>query len=72
MQITDIPAKFPIPFANNAGASYIRTVPTDHVDATTTDAPRRQLSSGRLTVCQVSPLCIGTSTLWLTRCLLLA
>lgn len=39
MQITDIPTKFPIPFANNAGASYIRPVPTDHVDATTTDAP---------------------------------
>lgn len=39
MQLVDIPAKFSIPFANNAGASYIRSVPKDHVTATTEDAP---------------------------------
>lgn len=28
MQSSDIPAKFPIPFANGAGASFVRNIPT--------------------------------------------
>lgn len=39
MQSSDIPAKFPIPFASGAGSSYIRAIPKDHVAPTTTDAP---------------------------------
>lgn len=39
MHQTDIPARFPIPFANNAGAGYIRTIPQAHQAATTSDAP---------------------------------
>lgn len=39
MQQSDLPTRFPIPFAASAGASYIRTVPTDPVTPTTTDAP---------------------------------
>lgn len=39
MNQTDHPRRFPIPFANNAGASYIRTVPKDHQAATSSDAP---------------------------------
>lgn len=39
MQTSQIPPKFPIPFANNAGGGFIRAIPTAHVAATTTDAP---------------------------------
>jgi hypothetical protein len=39
MQQSDLPTRFPIPFAASAGASYIRTVPKDPVTPTTTDAP---------------------------------
>lgn len=39
MQTSQIPDKFPIPFANNAGAGYIRPIPEDHQAATGTDAP---------------------------------
>jgi microcystin-dependent protein len=28
MQVSNIPVKFPIPWANNAGADYVRTIPT--------------------------------------------
>lgn len=39
MNQADHPRRFPIPFANNAGASYVRTVPQDHQAATSSDAP---------------------------------
>jgi hypothetical protein len=39
MQTSDLPARFPIPFANNAGGSYIRTIPSAHVAASGSDAP---------------------------------
>lgn len=39
MQLSDLPLRFPIPFANNAGSAFIRSIPKDHVDATSTDAP---------------------------------
>lgn len=39
MQSTDIPARFPKPFAAGAGGSYIRAIPVEHVNATSTDAP---------------------------------
>jgi hypothetical protein len=39
MNQIDHPRRFPIPFANNAGASYIRTVPQAHQAATGGDAP---------------------------------
>ena len=39
MQTTDIPTRFPIPFANGAGGSYIRPIPTAHVAASGSDAP---------------------------------
>ncbi|AOR76348.1 gp53-like domain-containing protein [Novosphingobium resinovorum] len=39
MQQSDLPARFNIPFANNAGASYIRQIPQAHQTPTTSDAP---------------------------------
>ncbi len=39
MQLSDIPVRFPVPFASSAGAGYIRAIPTPHQTATTTDAP---------------------------------
>lgn len=39
MQYSDIPSKFPIPFAASAGAGYIRAIPVAHQTATATDAP---------------------------------
>ena len=39
MNQADHPRRFPIPFANNAGAGFVRTVPDDHQTATSTDAP---------------------------------
>lgn len=39
MQQSDLPARFNIPFANNAGSSYIRQVPQAHQTPSTTDAP---------------------------------
>jgi hypothetical protein len=39
MQLSDLPTRFPIPFGNNAGASYIRSIPQAHVDASLSDAP---------------------------------
>ncbi|MDF2386585.1 hypothetical protein JMG10_34300 [Nostoc ellipsosporum NOK] len=39
MQLSDLPARFPIPFGNNAGASFIRTIPQAHQTPTPTDAP---------------------------------
>lgn len=39
MQQTDIPVRFPIPFANSAGSGQIRPIPTVHQTATATDAP---------------------------------
>lgn len=39
MQLSDLPARFPIPFADSAGSGYIRPIPTNHVAATGTDAP---------------------------------
>jgi hypothetical protein len=39
MNQADHPRRFPIPFANSAGASYIRTVPKDAVTPTASDAP---------------------------------
>lgn len=39
MQQSDLPARFPIPFGNSAGASYIRTIPKDPVAPTGSDAP---------------------------------
>ena len=39
MNLSDMPPRFPIPFANNAGASYIRSIPQAHQTATGTDAP---------------------------------
>jgi len=39
MQLSDIPRRFPIPFASSAGGDYVRDIPKDHVDATDTDAP---------------------------------
>lgn len=39
MNQTDVPTRFPIPFANAAAGSYIRPIPTNHVAATSTDAP---------------------------------
>jgi hypothetical protein len=39
MQQTDIPPLFPIPFANAAGSSYIRAIPTAHQAPTSSDAP---------------------------------
>lgn len=39
MNQSDIPTRFPIPFANSAGGGYIRPVPKDHVAASSTDAP---------------------------------
>ena len=39
MQQSDLPRRFPVPFANSAGGSYIREIPTDAVTPTSTDAP---------------------------------
>jgi hypothetical protein len=39
MQTSQIPTKFPIPFANNAGAGFIRPIPQAHQAATSSDAP---------------------------------
>jgi len=39
MQLSDLPRRFPIPFADGAGSAYIRAIPTDHVTPTSTDAP---------------------------------
>lgn len=39
MQQSDIPPRFHIPFADSAGASYIRTIPQAHQVASGTDAP---------------------------------
>ena len=39
MQQSDLPARFPIPFGNSAGASYIRPIPTDPATPTGSDAP---------------------------------
>lgn len=39
MLASNIPPKFPIPFANNAGASYIRTIPQAHQTPSGSDAP---------------------------------
>lgn len=39
MNQTDLPARFPIPWANSAGGSYIRSIPTPSQTPTTTDAP---------------------------------
>lgn len=39
MITSNIPRKFPIPFGNNAGGAYIRTIPQAHQPATSTDAP---------------------------------
>ncbi|GGN49288.1 hypothetical protein GCM10011349_19770 [Novosphingobium indicum] len=39
MQQSDLPTRFPIPFANNAGASYIRDIPQAAQTPTTSDAP---------------------------------
>lgn len=39
MQQSDIPARFPIPFADSAGVSYIRAIPQAHQVASGTDAP---------------------------------
>lgn len=39
MNQSDVPARFPIPFANNAGASYIRSIPQAHQTPTGSDAP---------------------------------
>lgn len=39
MNQSDIPARFPIPFANNAGGAYIRTIPQAHVAPSGSDAP---------------------------------
>lgn len=39
MQSSDLPAKFPIPFGNNAAAGTIRAIPTAHQAPTATDAP---------------------------------
>lgn len=39
MKQSDLPARFPIPFADSAGASYIRTIPQAHQTPSTTDAP---------------------------------
>ncbi len=39
MQQSDLPTRFPIPFANSAGASYIRPIPTDPVTPSGSDAP---------------------------------
>ncbi len=35
MQISDIPEKFPIPWANGAGGGFIEAIPTDSQIATT-------------------------------------
>lgn len=39
MQLSDLPARFPIPFASGASSPYIRAIPTDHVAAGAGDAP---------------------------------
>lgn len=39
MNLTDVPARFPIPFANGATSDFIRTIPQAHQTATTSDAP---------------------------------
>lgn len=39
MQQSNHPARFNIPFANNAGPTYVRDIPQDHQSATTSDAP---------------------------------
>jgi hypothetical protein len=39
MQTSDLPARFPAPFANSAGSSYIRDIPAAHQTASGTDAP---------------------------------
>lgn len=39
MNQSDIPARFPIPFANAADGSHIRTIPTASQTPTATDAP---------------------------------
>lgn len=39
MNQSDLPDRFPIPFANGATGSTIRTLPTTHQPATSTDAP---------------------------------
>lgn len=45
MQQSDLPTRFPIPFAASAGGSYIRSIPTDPVAPTGSDAPA-SLSEG--------------------------
>lgn len=39
MNLSDLPRRFPIPFASGAGSGYKRVIPTDHVAASGTDAP---------------------------------
>lgn len=39
MNQSDLPDRFPIPFANGATGSTIRALPTNHQTATSTDAP---------------------------------
>ncbi len=39
MNQTDHPTRFPIPFANGAGAGYIRAIPTPSQTPTSSDAP---------------------------------
>jgi hypothetical protein len=39
MKQSEIPTRFPIPFANSAAASLVRPVPRDHQAASLTDAP---------------------------------
>lgn len=39
MQLSDLPRRFPVPFANSAASGYIRAIPTDHVSPSSTDAP---------------------------------
>jgi|GEM_PF-3762363 len=39
MNLTDHPARFPIPFANSADSAHIRDIPTSSQTPTSTDAP---------------------------------
>lgn len=39
MNLSDLPRRFPIPFASAAGPTYIRTIPQNAVTPTPTDAP---------------------------------
>lgn len=39
MNQSDVPARFNIPFANNAGGAYIRSIPDGHQNPTGSDAP---------------------------------